>query len=300
MKPSLRTCLPLLASALLSLSCKNKLTYDQWDTLTVEEVSTALNQPSGKLEDSEVMQNVQEQVALRIPALVETARFVGHLATTVSQVNQSGTDTSSIPESTEPENADEDDDVNSWSTSLYLKVACPGPQTEPPFDFSNGEVRLLSPELRGIDLQALINGGDFLLKFDECQLGELKVEAQLPGRYLLDPSLLGYPQLSNASDDPDAPDFALAFDASENSKDVPLGVLGFACGSSTTSCSSDVRVAAEFDAGDAGTYVVQMRLTTGYWQNQKDLKVTIRGGDAESSCTVGTSSSQSAPTLDCE
>ncbi|GEM_PF-2747358 len=290
--PNLEQGLFIVSIALMALSCSDaSVVHPSWEPVTEVMVSEALGSPTGKIGSapSTGLISLAEQ---RLPALIEVAGFIGHLATVVNEVAQADNSEVSkkLPEITTTDaNAKE----VTWGTSLFVKLACPGATALPPYDFSNGEVRLDSPTFSGLDFSPLFDDGQFLLSFDQCALGKLNLNAQFPGRYIVDLSRFG---LTKKSDDPDYPLFGLALNFGEADPEGPVGLVGVLCGNSTSSCRDDVRAFAELKAGDAGTYVVSLRVTRDYWNARTELEVLIRGADSESSCIL---SASSPPRLQC-
>jgi hypothetical protein len=141
-----------------------------------------------------------------------------------------------------------------------------------------------SPELGSIDKAALLSGGEFLLRFDDCQLPIGVLDTQFPGRYVS--NNVPYLQVPGAPSDPqDGPEFALALTTGKVDQ-AAIGILGVACGSATTSCREDVRVALELQAPNGGSYVVTFRATSHFWSGTvQELEVSIGGADGTLSCT---------------
>ncbi len=277
--------IPLLAlvSALTlgAVGCATEATHQQWDSLSSQEIEAGLT-PSAPADLLDVAPTLQATQA-RLPALVETARFMGRFLSAMAEVAEA--DTSEAEEQLPPVVLpSEGDDVRTLGTSLFLSVACPGDQFAPVNDFSHGSARLDSPELTSLDVEALIAGGEFLLTFDACELGPITVDGRLPGRYLVDLDLLATAGAINAGDEPVA---AVALDASQldfQGSELPLGVVAFACGGSAP-CRDDVRVSAELDAGDAGSFRVNFRVTSSTWTRQEAITVELGAVDGSSSCT---------------
>lgn len=270
-----------LTAASTTFGCTTEATHQQWESLSNEEVERGLS-PSATaalLEDAPTLQAAEA----RMPALVESARFMGRFLGAIAEV--ASADTAEAEEQLPPIVVPSDtDDEQAFGTSLSLGLPCPGDQFAPVSDFSRGGARLNSPELTSLDVDALLAGGEFLLSFEACELGPITIDGRLPGRYVVDRELLASVGAINPGDQPLA---AVALDASQldfQGADLPLGVVAFACGGSAP-CRDDVRVAAELDAGDAGTFRLSFRVTETTWTGQEAITVELAAADGTARCT---------------
>lgn len=278
-------------------SCQTpSIEHESWPPLTSEEVMSGLGSPTAEFK-AIVPDNVQATLEQVLPGVIEAARFVGHVAYVVSDLSESDhtEEEDSLPKVSNAPQPDE----NAWGTSLYLRLACPGDSLSPPYSFDNGELRLDSPELRGLDLGSLIAGGQFLMSFDECRIGGLHLNARFPGRYVMDVSPWG---IELPPSDPDYPHFGLAIDFDVDEVNAPVGIVGFACGSTTTTCQDDVRIVAELKTS-SGTFVTSLRVTSSYWNQATSTAVEIRAKNGSSRCTLTTPHSGLeilSPSLTCD
>lgn len=287
----------LVALALLgSCGCSTpEVTHRTWDTLEVDEIQRRLNEPTGSVlgdEDTELIRAVEQ----RLPFLLDIVRFSTHMVTVVNEVSRPPNAVDAGPEPMGPgPNGD-------WNTSFYLGLACPGDSplgTLPPrpYSFENGEARVDSPALNGLDLGDLLSGENFLLSFRQCQLGPILLDGEVPGHFVIDLAQLG---LTRGEPDPDVPRFGLALDLLElefGETQLPFGVVGIACDGATT-CLDDVSVGVELDAKDAGTYVFKFRVTRDYWQGSQSITIGAFASDGEATCTF--TNSAMGPSLSCD
>lgn len=279
----------LLGCAVAALSCSAPETgHEQWDSLTEREVVQRLGSPTGELPAASTPQN-QRTLQQPLPGLFEAAHY---LAQVLADLDELAADDQSdaaaeLPESTTPHRDGSD---KTWSTNLYLRLACPGNDVDPPFDFAQGQLRLNSPEFDGLDFAALIDQGEFLLSFDECDLGPITLDARLPGRYLPTDS----PVIGTLFSDPDfVPRHLIALDASD-AADGTLGVLAVACGREDSPCREDVRLAAEVRLPNAGSYVVAFRGTRAVWYDwwqhgytsTTTIDIDLIASDGTASCSA--------------
>lgn len=267
----------LVGAALLGCSSA-PITHRTWDSLSEEELQTRLSSPTADLSLGLTAQQVSGLEA-RLPALVELSRFLGQVVSAVSSVAE--TDYSS-EESRLPavEEAPAESQERGWGTNLYLRIACPGADPDArATDFSAGEARLDSARLRSLDVTELLKGGEFLLSFERCQLGPMKVDADFPGRYTLDVD-----RLKSGVGASDAPALAIALSGDEveqGSTAWPLGMIMVGCGGSGA-CDEDLRVAAEFRTG-VGSFVVAFRALQSFWSGQ-GLSLSLAGRDTTAEC----------------
>ncbi|HSC89834.1 MAG TPA: hypothetical protein VLC09_21305 [Polyangiaceae bacterium] len=266
--------------------CQPEVSHLSWNSLDQEEIDRALDEPTGTLplrEEPEILREVEA----RLPALLDASRFLSTVMQVAIDVGSSDANArmDELPEVTEgPKSADQ-----TWGTSLYLRIACPGDFESPVTDFSRGEVRLDSPSLTTLDLRELRSGGEFLLSFGECRFGKTQLDAQIPGRYLLNAERLGY----FASPDPDdTPVAAVGLDLGVALRELegvdPLGIVAVACGGKGA-CQEDYRFAAEFHSSATGSYVVRGRLLRDYWSKPTDVGLEISGATFASACTYSPS-----------
>lgn len=278
-----RTTRLVLGGMALSIAsgCATEAIHARWEPLTEEEVRAGLT-PTGQLAllaDPTTLASVEA----RLPALVETARFMGRFLTAVVGVaaaDQSGAE-AALPAG---DNAPVRDGADTLGTSFFVAVACPGDQDAPVTDFSRGRVRLDSPELTSLELESLLAGGELLLSFQACAVGAFVLEGQLPGRYIVNLDSLSLPGGVTPDDKPLA---ALAVDASSldvSGNYLPLGVVGFACGGQSP-CHDDIRTVAELDAGELGTLRIGFRLTSVAWNGRQAIAVDVAGADGNARCT---------------
>lgn len=273
------------------LGCSSSaLTHRTWDSLSEEELQTRLSSPTADLSSRLTTQQVSGLEA-RMPVLLEIGRLVGHVIGAVTEVTNTdySDEEARLPEVDEPPAQE-----TGWGTNLYLRVACPGADpAKPRGDFSAGSVRLDSARIRSSDLRELIEGGEFLLSFEACQLGSMRVDARFPGRYTADVA-----RLAGGIGEAGEPAFAMALSADEVEQGTtasPLGMLMVGCGSEGA-CDEDLRVAAEFRT-EAGSFVISFQALRSFWSGGS-LKLTIQGSDSLAECEYTRASA--GPRLTCD
>jgi hypothetical protein len=280
----------------LLMSCDpGPVNHLSWTPLSEDEVQARLASPTGPLFEAE-HQQVVNHVRDRLPALLEATRFLAHIVNVVSEVSE--TDYSDVeaklPEVEEGPSPTAD---STWGSSFYLRVACWGkdPVLGPVKDFTAGEVRLDSPELKSLELSSLIRGGEFLLSFRKCELGPLLMDAALRGRYMVDLT-----ELETVGGTDARPNIGLALSTDTidyQGHPGPLGLLAIGCGGEG-GCGDDVRTVAELKT-EAGSYLVSFRALRSYWTQPGELAVTLRGRNSASNCSYVSGPGYTQPSLTC-
>lgn len=257
-----------------------------WESLSEEEVVQRLGFPTGQL-NAQIVPAQAMPIERSLPGMFEAAHYLGQVLTDLDELasqDQSEAEVE-LPATTTPENAEDD---ATWSTNIYLRLACPGEAIDPPFSFTHGELRLASPQFDGLTFSSFIDQGEFLMSFNHCDLGSVRFDAKLPGRYLatdsdLARSLFADPNL--------VPRHFIAVDLRQGNSGN-LGIVALACGSATTSCRDDVLLAAEVLVPQLGTYVLWFRGTRSFWTDWSNhsysravaIDVGLIGADGRASC----------------
>ena len=274
---------PLILLALsVAVGCNiGDVNHKSWESLSETEILEAIQAPTGEFDSGEI----DEVVALlnqRMPAVLEAIDFLGYLASVISRTEKlDPADQQELPPTAE---VSEPKEGENWGTSFYVQVACPGDRNSPSYDFENGAVRIDSPELRGVaGIDSLEEGGEFLLTYSDCQLGDLNLDGEYRGRYVSELSYVPQPTTLSESA---SPRVALVIDA-DNRESVAEGAVGMfaiACGTEAESCASAMSAAVEIKLEGVGTYVVLFQLTREYWTGSA-LSLEIRGSEEAFKCT---------------
>ncbi|MCH2108066.1 MAG: hypothetical protein MK135_01965 [Polyangiaceae bacterium] len=281
---------------ILLAGCSPPSTRLSWKGISFEEAQDSLSSPSANLEEitSDTQSSPSKELEEQLPPLLEFSRFAGEFLYMMEE--SSNADYQQVSEMLElelsatPSNSDQN-----VSAQFYLKLACPGDWNPAVTDFSAGLVRVDSAELDSLDFSQLIRDGDFLLRFRDCELGDSKLNAIMPGRFLKEEEQVAFRNTNLTVSQTSLAITVNAQGSTLTQAEASLGILAFGC-EGGNDCLDEVWVKAEVETS-AGTYIASFLYKFG---SSLDATIEMRldAVDGYSYCLYRYDESTSL--LDCE
>jgi hypothetical protein len=145
-----------------------EVSYLTWDTIDLDDVQAKLDAPTATVAD---LKAGIEEIGDELGDLEILGGEGFNLFEAIDDPNET---TPTVYEST---------DDQTTGTQIYLRLACPGPEsTKPDADFAFGSIELVGPTLQIADESVAI-AGPIYMTFDECRAGGALMTGGIPGYY---------------------------------------------------------------------------------------------------------------------
>ncbi len=172
----MRPCeLVILSTVGLAIACTPEVDVPRWEPLDVDALRSAMDNPTAQFADDPELGTLRE--TLTQPS---TAQSVDAATAELREFLDQG----ELP-ATGNSSGDDDRDTLGSGTSVFLEIACGGPDPDAPDrTFQFGRIRVDSPRLTREVIENLSIEGDLLLSFVQCSVAGLTYDGTAPSSYL--------------------------------------------------------------------------------------------------------------------
>lgn len=168
-----------LALAAMLFGCRPQLEPIRWQPLDIEALREAVAHPTGFVDEA-----AANEVAYAVVAGHESYRALSGFLHQVFAEPEPGASGDTGPVWVVPQALS--------GTSVYLLVACPGPDLDPGQPFAHGSLRIDSPSLDADVVATWAIEGQVRLGFDGCRIGDLVFDGSGPFYHASEPFELGF------------------------------------------------------------------------------------------------------------
>ena len=171
----MRACvLVLLSTVYCAVACRPRVDIPEWEPLDVEALRFTIENPTARFADDPDFAELRDGLT-RPSTAAELDAATAELRDVLDQ--------GAPPAMDGPSNGD--DGKPGSGTSVFLKVACPGPDLDDPDrTFRFGHIRVDSPRLTRDVIENLSFEGDLLLSFVGCSSDGVTYDGTGPSSYL--------------------------------------------------------------------------------------------------------------------
>lgn len=171
-----------LCSVLLAAACTNhEVEVPEWEVLDVDGLRNTLDNPTARFADDPALDALQD--ALTNPSAESSLDDAANALLDFLEGDDGGGGEEGTGEA--GDTGEEEEGSLGSGTTVYLEIACPGPNDTLDPDFAFGRIRVDGPRLTQEVIENFAVEGDLLLSFIDCSVGGVTYNGLAPAHYLV-------------------------------------------------------------------------------------------------------------------